>query len=71
MLKEGLDTEVVKSRAEEYGRELTVSYSLEVEVRTRAVDELDLLYKLLTKIRAYKLVKLFGVFDFTLDTVDT
>ena len=70
MLKEGLNAEVVKSRAEEYGRELTVSDSVEVEVRTSAVDELNLLYELLTKIRSDKLVELLGVGNLTLYAVD-
>ena len=70
MLKEGLDTEVIKRRAEKYGRKLAVSDRLEIEVRARSVDKLDLLNELLSLIRADKLVELLCIGYLTLNAVN-
>ena len=55
MLKEGLNAEIIESRAEEHRRQLTVAHGVKVEVVGRAVYKLYLLNQLLAHILANKL----------------
>ena len=67
VFKEGLYTEVIKSRAEENGRKLTAPDLFKVKIKGSAIQELDLVNEGLPHIRSYKGIQLFGVGNITLD----
>ena len=71
MYEEWLNTKVVKSRAEEYRRKLTMANLLKIKVATCRLKKLNLLAKLFALILTNKLIKLSCIGDIKVDACDS
>ena len=70
MLEEGLNAEVIKCRSEEYGGELTVANLFKIKIEARSVKKLYLFAKLGVKSLSDERIKLIGIGEISVNTVD-
>ncbi len=65
--QERFDTEVVQGGAEEYGAQLAVAHRFQIEIHAGAVQQLHLLYQLLSGLRADQRIQLLCIGDGAVD----